>query len=383
MVCPRWHEGGTAGGAETLMQALALRLAARGFDVHYLTTCARDHFTWANELPAGETRVEGLTLHRFPVNPDRNIPAFRRAQRAVSSRNPIRDEDERIWLEHDVNSRELLHHLDTTEYERILAGPYLFGLICHVALRFPERTLLVPCLHDEPFARLKTVAQCFRAVRGCLFNAAPEQALAEQLFGPEGARGVVVGMGMKPIEVDAGAFVSRQPWSAPYLAYCGRRELMKGTPILFDFLEAYRARRKCDLRLVLTGSGVIHPPVELEDAVIDLGFVSEQEKHEVMAGAVAFVHPSVYESFGIVLLEAFMAGTPALVHGGSAVLVDQCRRSGAGLWFRTYPEFELELDFLLADSDRRASMGRAGQRYVQEQFSWPAVEARLLVALEQ
>ena len=39
-----------------------------------------------------------------------------------------------------------------------------------------------------------------------------------------------------------------------------------------------------------------------------------------MAGALAFCHPSVNESFGIVLLESWLARTPALVHAGSDVL---------------------------------------------------------------
>ena len=42
---------GMVGGAETVMPEIAHGLAARGWDVEILTTCARDHFTWANEFP--------------------------------------------------------------------------------------------------------------------------------------------------------------------------------------------------------------------------------------------------------------------------------------------------------------------------------------------
>ena len=81
-----------------------------------------------------------------------------------------------------------------------------------------------------------------------------------------------------------------------------------------------------------------------------------------MAGALAFVHPSTFESFGIVLLESFLAGTPALVHARSEVLRWQCRRSGGGLWFRHYPDFEEELLLLLNNENLRKRMGAAGKK---------------------
>jgi glycosyltransferase involved in cell wall biosynthesis len=97
---------------------------------------------------------------------------------------------------------------------------------------------------------------------------------------------------------------------------------------------------------------------------------------------VAFCHPSVNESLGIVLLESWMARTPALVHAGSLVLRDQCRRSHAGLWFQTYPEFEEELLLLLDNTRLRHEMGEAGRRFVCEAYAWPAVEERLFAALD-
>ena len=108
----------------------------------------------------------------------------------------------------------------------------------------------------------------------------------------------------------------------------------------------------------------------------------ETEKREAMAGARVFCHPSRLESLGIVLLEAFMAGTPALVHEGSEVLQWQCLRAGAGLWFRHYPDFEAMLERLLSDEPLRARMGAQGRRYVQAEYSWSAVDARLFQALE-
>jgi len=49
-VVPRFGEG-IAGGAETLVGALARHLAQRGDRVEVFTTCARDNRTWENEFP--------------------------------------------------------------------------------------------------------------------------------------------------------------------------------------------------------------------------------------------------------------------------------------------------------------------------------------------
>jgi len=168
----------------------------------------------------------------------------------------------------------------------------------------------------------------------------------------------------------------------PYLLYSGRREPLKGTPLLLDYVHTFRERTQEDLMLVFTGSGPIEPPEEMIPHILDVGFVSEQEKHEAMAGALAFCHPSRYESLGIVLLEAWLARTPALVHAGSDVLRYQCQSSNAGFWFRFYPEFEQELKLLVDNHELRTAMGAAGREYVMKEYSWGAVEQRLLDALE-
>ncbi len=154
-------------------------------------------------------------------------------------------------------------------------------------------------------------------------------------------------------------------------------------PLLLDYLNLFRQRTGMDVKLVLTGSGPVHPPAALARHVLDVGFVSESEKREAMAGAAVFCQPSTNESFSIVLLEAWLAGVQALVHARCAVTVDHCRRSGGGLWFMTYAEFETELSLLLRRPDLRQRMGAAGRAYVAREYSWPRILARFFAALDQ
>lgn len=382
-VCPRFPEGPTVGGAETLLKQQAVHLARNGLDVTFLTTCARDHFTWENKVPPGKRDIDGLHVHFFPVDENRDIDTFLGVQAAICKGRPVSTEEESLWLDNNVNSRALYQHLrnEGGRYDAILTGPYLFGLVYHAAAIHPDKTLLVPCLHDEPFAYLKLIGNMFQSVRGCLFNSAPERDLARRIYDLADSRMHVVGMGIDPFESDPGIAAARHGIPAPYLLYCGRREPLKGTPLLIDYFSAFRARTGKDIRLLLTGAG----PIELSSAiapyVMDLGFVSEREKHDLMAGALAFCHPSVNESLGIVILESWLAGTPVIVHAGSAVLQHHCRNSNGGLWFRTYPEFEESLLLLLDNRKLHDAMGAAGREYVRRDYCWQRVGRKLMDAL--
>ncbi|NCC51441.1 MAG: hypothetical protein EOM20_09530, partial [Spartobacteria bacterium] len=172
-VCPRFAEGNTLGGAETLLRRLAEHTAARGCRVTFLTTCAENHFTWKNERPAGSARVGDIELLRFPVDEDRNLDTFLRIQTSICNGGDVSEADERAWMDNNVNSQALYNHLreEGARYDAILAGPYLFGLVWRAAQIHPRKTLLVPCLHDEPFAYLRIMRELFDGVAGCLFNA--------------------------------------------------------------------------------------------------------------------------------------------------------------------------------------------------------------------
>jgi glycosyltransferase involved in cell wall biosynthesis len=215
-----------------------------------------------------------------------------------------------------------------------------------------------------------------------MFNAHPERDLAGRLYGIDTSQSTVVGLGMDTFVVDPGAFERKHGLRAPYVIYSGRREPLKGTPLLLDYLCAFRARTGLDVKLVMTGAGTVPVPAALARHVMDLGFVSEADKHEAMAGATAFCHPSVNESFGIVLLESWLAGTPALVHHGSDVLRYQCQRSNGGLWFRHYPDFEEALSLLVGNQAINRALANAGREFVLKTYTWDAVEERMFRALD-
>ena len=96
-------------------------------------------------------------------------------------------------------------------------------------------------------------------------------------------------------------------------------------------------------RLMLVLAGPVGDDVPSGRNVTVLGPVPEEHKFGLIAAADVLVNPSFYESFSIVILEAWLAGTPVLVNGWCGPLVEHCEASGGGLWWTGLADFEIAL----------------------------------------
>ena len=87
--------------------------------------------------------------------------------------------------------------------------------------------------------------------------------------------------------------------------------------------------------------------------------------------------PSPYESLSMVLLEAWNHGLPALVNARCKVLRGQVTRADGGLYYRNAVEFAAALDYLLDHVDAARQLGRQGLAYVDHEYRWPIVTAKI------
>ena len=381
-VVPRYGDQ-VMGGAEALCRALAGALHRAGNAVEVFTTCAVDHFSWADALPPGSTIEDDIAVHRFPVGP-RDPARFSDRHHGINGGDQLDPAQEIEWMMQSVWSPGLLDALQERDNEircRV-AMPYLFGTTYWAVAQNPEKTVLLPCLHDEPHAHTGAVRNMLESSAGCLANVPAEDRLIGRIA-PR-AKTAVGGFGFNPLTrpADGAKFCAERSIAPGYLLYAGRREEAKGLPMLFANYAEYVKRRPDAPPLALMGSGDLTPPREIRDRVIDLGLVPEDQKHDAMSGASVLVHPSRLESFGAVLIEAWQARVPALVFGRSQVLVDHCRAAGGGLWFNDYPTFAASLDHLLSDPALRERMGSSGERYVREVYGWDAVLTRFHAAID-
>jgi glycosyltransferase involved in cell wall biosynthesis len=167
----------------------------------------------------------------------------------------------------------------------------------------------------------------------------------------------------------------------PYVLYAGRLEEGKRVDLAVEYAVRYAAERPTAPQLVLIGSGHYRPPRDAAHVAVHVGYVSEDERRAAYAEALALVQPSRLESLSLVLMEAWLEGTPALATSESDVLRDHCETSGGGLLFDSYESFRDGLDRLLADDGERKRLGDAGRSYVLERYSWEAVSGRLAAAV--
>lgn len=380
-VVPRYGEE-VVGGAEDLARRTAEELARRGFRVTVLTTRALDHHTWRPHYPAGESELNGVEVLRFDAESRLGDPGLGRVMAALAAGERLGEDEQLRWLSGVVTSAGLLEHVRARgrAYSHLLFLPYLFGTTYFGALEHPERSYIIPCLHDEPYAHQSLVGRMLTSVKGLIFNSPGERRFASRLLGTDDP-GPVVGMGFDPRRGDPAAFRNRTPVRGPFVLYAGRREEGKNTPLLVEYFRMFASQYPASASLVLLGAGDVRVPPDSSSVILDLGRLSERHKWDAYAAATVFCQPSVNESFSIVLLESWLAGAPALVNRNCEVTARHVAESGGGLTFSTYPEFAESLLCLLRRPGLSRAMGERGRRYVVERYNWDSVIERLLGAL--
>jgi glycosyltransferase involved in cell wall biosynthesis len=380
-VPPRFGPG-VLGGSEAVSREAALGFAARGYDVEVLTTCALDHYTWANEMPEGTSEEDDVLVRRFPVirHPSRAALA---AQLSIQA-GRVPDMDHQVsWLGFQFGSPALFEYLlrHGSRYDAIVFSPYLFWTTS-VCLPFvAERAVVVPCLHDETYARLDILRPVLAGPALVWFLSGPEHLLAHRL-GPLARRHSVTGAGMPvPASYDPAGFMERHRLERPFVLYAGRREEGKGTSLLVEAFRTAVTEGGLDLDLVMIGKGEFVAPRALAGRVVDLGFVSDEERNDAFAAATAYVQPSRMESFSRTIMEAWLAGTPVIARREGEVVAWHCGRSGGGATFSDGSELVAQLHLAGSHPEVAAEMAAAGRRYVIENYTWPTVLDRMEASL--
>jgi glycosyltransferase involved in cell wall biosynthesis/SAM-dependent methyltransferase len=391
IVVQRCHES-IVGGSETLAWQYATLLKER-YEVEVLTTTATDAAYWSNVLPAGSEIRDGINIRRFHVDigysPYRTDLFTRmlldhakfKAGRHASPNGETKHIPWSIPLQEELvrrigpYSESLLQFLRShwTDYRAVMVVTYLYPTGYFSLLEIPKgRALFVPTLHDEQPAYLSVYKHAARRAHSLIWLTDAERRLGVDLWGDLPGRVVAMAIDANP----------RQPVKedTPYALYCGRIDPNKGCGELFDYFIRYKEQNPSTLRLVLTGKDDIqvpdHPQIEFR------GFVSDEEKLSLMAGAAVYVMPSSKESFSIVALEAMAQGTPALVNEQSDVLVDHVNVSGAGHVYRDYDSFASRLNEIISNPDRGAEMGKLGREYVISRYTPKRVSESLFEAVE-
>jgi glycosyltransferase involved in cell wall biosynthesis len=154
-------------------------------------------------------------------------------------------------------------------------------------------------------------------------------------YGVDGSRVVPVWLAIEGAHLDAakngraglGAALARYGLPESYFFYPANTWPHKNHVRLAEAFSLFKKRTGAETGLVLTGArkeadsalGKAIAALGLEGEVVYLGYVPGEDMPYIYAGAIALVFPSLFEGFGIPLLEAMGAGCPVIASDGTSI----------------------------------------------------------------
>jgi glycosyltransferase involved in cell wall biosynthesis len=173
---------------------------------------------------------------------------------------------------------------------------------------------------------------------------------------------------------DEGGKYVRKYTESDYILYVGTIEPRKNIPCL---IKAFKILRESyNIKLVIAGGkgwscdDVLRMPHELgiQDEVIFTGYVNEKTILYLYNYAIAVVYPSIYEGFGLPVIEAMSCGTPVIISD-----IPSLREvaGNAALIFNPTNDEELahNMDILLSSEGLRKELSRKSLEKGKE-YSW-------------
>jgi len=250
----------------------------------------------------------------------------------------------------------------------------MFGTTYYGCQVCPEKSVLIPCFHDESYFYMDCFKKMYARVRGIIFHSKPEFDLANNLYNLSHVKTSVLGEGVyTDIKCDKNCFVERYNIQDPFIIYAGRKDSGKNIDTLIRYFEEYKKRKETRLKLVLIGGGSVEQSVSIKNEIVDLGFVTNEDKYNACAAAVALCQPSNNESFSLVIMESWLCDRPVIVSGKCEVTKHFASISNGGLYFNNYFEFEGVLDYLLEHTKIASQMGHNGKEFVLRNFQWDVI----------
>lgn len=182
---------------------------------------------------------------------------------------------------------------------------------------------------------------------------------------------------MRPLNsIDCQPVLEKYKIDGPYLLYVGTIEPRKNLLTLVRAYEELLRSSRHRVQLVLCGGrGWLDDEVfkmvkdlELTEMVRFTGYVPDEDLPSIYSQAEAFVYPSLYEGFGLPLLEAMACGT-CVVTSHSSSIPEVIGDAAVTVSPRDWRALAAEISQLLSDPGKRAHYRRAGLERASL-FSW-------------
>ena len=186
----------------------------------------------------------------------------------------------------------------------------------------------------------------------------------------------------------------------PYFLFIGRIEARKNVARMIEAFDCFKKKCGTNHQLVLAGKPgygyeeITNYKLQITNSsdVVELGYVSEEEKWELLRNADGFLFPSLYEGFGLPVLEAQAVGVPVLTSNTSSLLevagrahIPPSSESVAGGAVFVDPlsveDIARGIEKIALDSDFRSAIIEGGLKNVTR-FGWEACARKVAEMLK-
>ncbi|MFC2021448.1 glycosyltransferase [Chloroflexota bacterium] len=365
-------------GGVSLFYNLSKNLVKRGHEVVVYTTDIKDRYSRLSDI-RGVTDIDGIKVHYFR-NVSNSLATEYRLSMPRGMLATVKRELRNFDIIHLHNVR-TFHNIIVHHYARKYGIPYVLQAHGSLVTFFQKRWQ----------KRIFDVIWGQRILRNAAKLLAVTSIEAEQYrnigIGEDKIEVIPNGLELSEFDNLPGRGEFRRKYglndAQKVVLYLGRIHRTKGLDLLVRaFAEISKLSN--NVKLVIIGPDDGYLP-SLKKLVADLGIGSEvlltghlygEDKVEAYVDADVFVLSSVYEIFGITILEALACGTPVIVTDrcGIADVVN----GQAGLVV-SYDKDHLRdaLRHMLNDDKMRQQLGERGKLLVREQFNWTKIAEQM------
>ncbi len=176
------------------------------------------------------------------------------------------------------------------------------------------------------------------------------------------------------------------------IMYVGRIEPRRNTLFLLDTFKAIYENDK-SARLLIVGRGEKEykdkcfehaKEIGIEDAIIYEEYIDQKYLPLVYSSADVFLLPTIYEIFGMVMLEAMYFGVPVITthNGGSDMLIEN-EKSGIIIDDFIAEEWKDKTVLLLNDESMNSTIIKNAKDKIENEFTWDALVDKFIEVYEK